>query len=473
MEKLKSLDELAEIITEENDEEILTTDKSMYRNKSKKIALTFAYLLGVNEKYFEIIDDNEEERNNLLETISKNRNATAIRALNNIRSNLMLRFKEVSQLIRVTAANYTPIYNIEYFKEDFRILSRQEINIGTGRSDINEYLRIINTEINRRIDSLKPLFPDWVDFRHIKYMFNMPNDTENESKRFQANQNCYPYKRYFYWIYPEEIGNILATDEKILSVVYYNDGDAFQDQSRVIDASDNVKNNISDFINRGSKIHVFIDGENADPYCFASAMDSLKEHQIDKIDKIVVYYDEMFSSRAWLLLKHFTYGVEVEAVPVSRIKEDKSLVDHKLVAGISKAFYRDNVDSFILVSSDSDFWAVMEDVEANYLVMIEKEKCSYDFKEILRDNEIFYCYLDSFQTPEDDMFFKTVFRKELENVIENGFHLGSARNLLDSALEQSRAHISEGEYENIFNKYIKDLRLTINKEGMFEIVIPG
>lgn len=473
MEKLNSLDELAEIITEENDEEILTADKSMYRNKSKKITLAFAYLLGVDEKFFEIINDNAEERETILGTIRKNQNAAVIRALNNIRSNLMLRFKEVSRCIRVTSSDYTPIYNIEGFKEDFRTLSRQEINIGTGRSDINEYLRIINTEINKRIDSVRPLFPDWVDFRHVKNMFNMPNDTEEESKKFQANQNCYPYKRYFYWIYPEELGNILTTDEKILSVVYYNDGDAFQDQSRVTDASDNVKSNVKEFIGRGQKVQVFIDGENADPYCFASAIDSLKEQEIDKIDKIIVYYDEMFSSRAWLMLKHFTYGIEVEAIPVSRIKEDKSLVDHKLVAGISKAYYKDDVDSFILVSSDSDFWAVMEDVEANYLVMVEKDKCGYDFKEVLRDNEIFYCYLDSFQTPEDDMFFKAVFRKELENVIVQGFTLGSARELLDAALIQSRAHISEGEYENIYNKYIKDLRLTINKEGKFEIVIPG
>lgn len=472
METLKGLDALSDIITEENDEEILSADKSMYRNKSKKIALTLAFLLGVQNKYFDVLNTNEEERIKTLESLSKNNNAVAIRAMNNIRSNLMLRFKEVSHLIRLDSPNYTPIYNIEYFKDDFRILSRQEINIGTGRADINEYLRIINAEIGKRIDSIKILFPDWVDFRHIKYMFNMPSDVEEESKKFQYNQNCYPYKRYFYWIYPEELGNILITDEKILSIAYYNDGDIFQDQSRVTDASDNVKSNVKDFISSGKKVQVFIDGENADPYCFASAIDSLKEQEIEKIDKIIVYYDEMFSSRAWLMLKHFTYGIEVEAIPVSRINENKSLVDHKLVAGISKAFYRDEVDSFILVSSDSDFWSVIEDVEANYLVMVEKEKCGYDFKEVLRDNKIFYCYLDSFQTPEDDMFFKSVFRKELENAVISSFELGSAKDLLNAALIQSRAHISEGEYENIYNKYIRNLKLIINKDGDFEIVIP-
>ena len=37
------------------------------------------------------------------------------------------------------------------------------------------------------------------------------------------------------------------------------------------------------------------------------------------------------------------YNVEVETIAVERIKEDKSLVDHKLVAGVSKAVYKDEV----------------------------------------------------------------------------------------------------------------------------------
>ena len=89
------------------------------------------------------------------------------------------------------------------------------------------------------------------------------------------------------------------------------------------------------------------------------------------------------------------YNVEVETIAVERIKEDKSLVDHKLVAGVSKAVYKDEVDSIILASSDSDFWSVIEDVDANYLVLLEKTKCGSDFKSLLWNNNIFYCYLDN------------------------------------------------------------------------------
>ncbi len=454
------------------DEEIVP-DKSGYRNYSKDIALTIGYLLGVREDFLEQITENTDEYYNLKATIEKNDSAKAIRILNNVRSNLMLLFKKVSRTIRIGSLNYTPLYNMDEFKDDFRALRRLNIEISTGRSDINEYLVKINAEISKHIDRVKPLFPEWVEFKHIKNMFSMPtNDVKAESEKFQTNQNCYPYKRYFNWRRPEETGNALATDAKILDLIYQNDGKYFEDFSKVMDASDNVKNNINEFINNGRKIQIFIDGENVDPYKFASAIDGLKDYEIEKIDKIIVYYDNKFSNRAWNMLHHFTCGIEVEPIGVDRIKEDKSLVDHKLVAGVSKAVYRDEVDSIIIASSDSDFWSVIEDVDAKYLVMVETNKCGHDFKEVLREHDVFYCYLDKFMTPEDNLFFKTVFRKELEGLINKSFGLGNAKDLFNDAIFMSRADVSESEQDALYNKYIKGLKLEIDKDNNFKLVIP-
>ena len=80
-------------------------------------------------------------------------------------------------------------------------------------------------------------------------MFNMPtNKIKEESEKYQSNQNYYPYKRYFYWRKPMEYGNILLSDVKLLDIIYQNAGGYFQDIDRVIDASDNVKSNINNFI---------------------------------------------------------------------------------------------------------------------------------------------------------------------------------------------------------------------------------
>ena len=80
---------------------------------------------------------------------------------------------------------------------------------------------------------------------------------------------------------------------------------------------------------------IFVDGENCDPYRLAAMFDSLNGYE-----KVVVYYDELNSSKAWLQLKFFTYNVEVGTVVVERIKEDKSLVDHKLLPVFQKQYIR-------------------------------------------------------------------------------------------------------------------------------------
>lgn len=85
---------------------------------------------------------------------------------------------------------------------------------------------------------------------------------------------------------------------------------------------------------------IFVDGENCDPYRLAAMFDSLNGYKIQKIDKVVVYYDELNSSKAWLQLKFFTYNVEVGTVVVERIKEDKSLVDYKLLPVFQKQYIR-------------------------------------------------------------------------------------------------------------------------------------
>lgn len=466
------MEDLKDLMIEENIDLPETEDRSAYRNYSKNIALTVGFLLGVSDESLMKRLENSEEYLPIKEALEKNEDAVAIRHLNNIRSNLILHFKEVSLNLRNMNATFTPLDRMDLFKDDFKVLNRMSIYIITGKPDINEYLKRINNEIIRRIDKTEKLFPDWVRFRHIRTMFIMPNNIEEESKKFQAYQSLYPFQRYFYWREPFDCGYILSTDRDLLTVIYRNGNEIFTDGDRVCDASDNVKNNINEFINSASKIQVFIDGENADPYRFASAIESLKDHEIEKINKIVVYYDSEHTTKAWTMLKHFTYGVEVETVPVERIVENKSLVDHRLVMGVSKAIYKEDVDSIILVSSDSDFWSVIDASEdVRYLVMVESEKCGHEFKNLLRDKDVFYCYLDRFITPDDDKFFKIVFKHELEKIINDNFSLGNARELLSSVLHSCRAGVSKAEEDMLFEKYIKTLSLRINADGNFVLEI--
>lgn len=446
--------------------------KSTHRNHSREIAITISYLLGIYDEMAKKRYEELELYDEITSKLSQNEDALAIRHLNNIRTNIMLNFKWLSRSLRNITADYKPIYMLDDFVEDFKVLKKLDISIVTGRWDLNEYIRIINAEITKRIDRLENIFPDWISFRAIKSLFIMP-DIENESKKFQYNQKFYPFQRYLYWSEPKDMGYILYFDSTILEIAYRNAGEYFDDYDKITDASDNTKSAVSDFIDSHERVQIFIDGENADPYKVASAIYSLADCQIEKTDKIIVYYDEIYSSRAWQYLSHFVFDIPVEIIPVERISEDKSLVDHSLVVGVSKAVYRENSDGIILISSDSDFWSVIRSIDiADFLVMVETEKCGHSFKTTLRTHGVFYCYLDNFKTIENNKYFKTVFRRELEDIINSGFTLGNSREIFSNAVWLSRAELSPNERENLFDKYIKGLRLVIDSNGNFKIQIP-
>ena len=99
--------------------------------------------------------------------------------------------------------------------------------------------------------------------------------------------------------------------------------------------------------------------------------------------------------------------------------------------------------------------------------MVESEKCGHEFKNLLRDKDVFYCYLDKFMTPSEDKFFDLVFKHELEKELKARFHLGNAHELLTSVLTSCRATVSKAESDMLFDKYIKTLVLKINADGDF------
>ncbi len=455
------------------DELPIKEENESYRNHSKGIALTISYLLGItDEAVLKRIED-PNEYTEIKSKLEKDEDCLAIRHLNNIRSNLMLHFAEVSRALRNISLDYKPLDKMEEFEEDFRYLKRIDISVISGNRDINEYIRNINREILKRIDKIQKHFPTWVKFKNIRSLFIMPSNIEEEAKKFVHYRSAYPYQRYIYWKNPDCMGYILYADKFILEIAYSNNNECFQEYSKVMDISNSAKRNIDVFFEQAQKIQIFIDGDNADPYMTASAISGLSDYEFDKIDKILVYYDAVHSSRAWEFLKHFVDGIEVEAIPVERIALEKSLVDHKLVMGVSKAVYKDAADSIILVSSDSDFWSVIDGMkETKFMVMAQQEKCGHSFKSLLRENNVFYCYIERFNSAKNNSFFKGVFRNGLKDLITSEFKFMNAKTLFALALRQTRAEISAAEKEMLFDKYIKGLTLTVDSNGNFEIVIP-
>ena len=135
----KRLEDLSNINFDEDLEDY--EDKSKFKNYSKKTAIIIGYLLGVRQEFLETLDE-KIKVNEICNELSHNRSAIVIRTLNNIRSNIILNFKRVSRTIRISSIDYQPIYKIDIFEDDFKALSKLDININTGRQDLNEYLKL-------------------------------------------------------------------------------------------------------------------------------------------------------------------------------------------------------------------------------------------------------------------------------------------------------------------------------------------
>ena len=168
---------------------------------------------------------------------------------------------------------------------------------------------------------------------------------------------------YIYWPYDfrENDGNILYNDLKFLKMLYGANNDHFTAEKYVIDAKIASKEDIYKFVNEAMNIVVYVDCENVDPYAFAAALRNLDEENLSKIS-VINLYDDVNASSAWDYISEII-DIPVEHYDVDRVLENKSLVDLAMALDISKEYYENDIDSAILVSSDSDFWAVIEKLD--------------------------------------------------------------------------------------------------------------
>ena len=438
-----------------------------YQSVQKGVSLTVAFLIGTK---MDVLVDNNPNEKELFERLSKEKDAVIIRTLCNIRSNLMLNYTNTERNIVFNLQN---LDRQEIYKDDIKTLSKYDINIIKVNYKVNRYLADINMLIAQRITMVKDLFPEWVKWDYLKSLFVMPKGQSEEmikaeSKKFIQSRLSYPFTRYIYW-HPVEEGNILLNDEKFLKILYRQFKDEFQDISKVKDASESVKTNIYDFINNNESTVIVVDCENSDAYKLASVLKQLDQNEIERINKIMLY-DDVHTTKAWAFLNKIT-NIPVEHILVDRIKENKSLVDMKMCAGVSASYYRDNITSFILCSSDSDFWGLISSMpEAKFLVMIEYSKCGPDIKNALIENGTYYCSIDDFCTGNIKNFKMAILHNELESRVKDLIEINT-NELLDDIFTTLRMEISDAERQNFYKKYIQSMSLHIDKDGVMKIRI--
>ena len=437
---------------------------------TKTLVSTIGYLIGVN--YDKLVSNYGDTESELLQSLSSDRPATIIRYLNRLKTSLMKNFKKTDLEIKNNLKN---LDRLDWFNPDeIKQLEEWGIPIIIANHKAGAYVEDISQLLTNNIDNCKHLFEDWINFDYIKGLFCIPKQRKgdffkNEFTKYMTYRAWYPFAMYIYWE-PEDAGNILLNDAKFLDILYKQHNDTFTDRSKTKNVGEEVKKSIYDFIREAEKVSLVVDCENSDVFKLYSVLKNLDPDELAKINKIILY-DDYHTTRIWNIL-HKHIQIPIEHIDVERVTDRKSLVDIRLTAGVCKAYYTENVDSFILVSSDSDYWGLISSVpDAKFLVMYEYNKCGYEIKQALAEKEIFSCSIDDFCSSGNTVDFKrSILFASLEEHFPHLLEI-NGKDLARMIFQDNLIPATDKEIDVFYNRYIRTLRLKCDHEGNFSIEI--
>lgn len=441
-----------------------------YKDSTHEIVSAVAYLAGVPKRIFE--NEYEPPKLESYQRLEQDKNARIIRNLCQVRTAIQRNFRAINEKMRTeykslfTLPEYVPSECINQLSADgISFVKKSSIRLAQHIVEINRIL-------TDRINNCKHLFPLWINWNYIREMFLMPDGlseagTKAASQLYYANLSYYPYQVYLNWV-PSDKGNILYNDKKFVTLLYQEHEDAFQDYHLVTDAGTGVKRGIYDFLDESRRTVVVVDCENSDPYKLCATLNGLEPDRLEKISKVILF-DDVHTVDAWRVLESHT-PLPVEHVMIERIKQNKSLVDIRLATGVCHEFYRSQADSFILVSSDSDYWGLISSLpEARFLVMVEHDKCGPDMKAALQKSSIFYCYIDDFYTGGLEELKREVLFKEISARLDK-IDI-NAYTLLADALRAARMEMTPTEQQRFYEKHLRQMSLRVAEDGkvIFEL----
>lgn len=459
-----------------------------YHHAKYNIISLVAYLIGVEKRHFE--NEYEPPQIEIYNSLDSNKSARMIRNLCMIRTALEKNYTAVRSAFYyevknlVTLPEYIPVDSVTQLAND-------GIQLQKGRPDVDTYLIAINKELSNRIGNCKPLFPEWLNWGYIRPLFIMPNGQKLEGLKaagaeYNKDRNRYPYQCYMNWQGASD-GNILYSDDKFVRLLYEAHEDEFTDWSLVRDVGDIALDNIKSFIERSGQAIVVVDCENSDPIKLSAALSSLPKAGLSKIKKVLLF-DSDYTTSGWQIIsqgaeqakteKTAGWGIlssvaafPIQRITVPRLNQRKSQVDMTLATNTCKEVYQNNIDSAVLVSSDSDYWAMIQTLaDVNFLVMVEKEKCGRDIKEALEQHGIHYCYLDDFYTGASYTIKTVALQTHIQTALDETVNF-NMETMLDDAIRSTWVQMTGKERTAFYDRYIRKIHTELSAEGKLRLVL--
>ena len=448
---------------------------------SNEIISKIAYLVGIDESKFNQ-DENEnafasKEIFDYLETI---RAAKIVRSLCIMRNGILNNFSRIIAAIQGINGFSSGIHGVYEFVGEDNVEFLASVGIRfkyTAKATrARDYIVEINKHIKDRINNCRPLFPEYIEWELLRDLFVMPDGLTDEGckiegEKFVANKTCYPFSCYMHWKrLDEERGKALFNDYFFLNSLYVDNGLTFDRMELVTNNSENNYNTLKNFI-VNAETEIVVDCENANPFFIYALLNNLGEENYKQISKIVLFNDQNASS-AWKFLKSKFKAIDFEEIFCERVLDRKSLVDVHLIARTVKDYCISGIRSFIVVSSDSDFCGMIQELEeAKFMFVLERHQTSHKMIDEVERKGVAYIYAEDYDYSDVYDFKKTVIVADVKNEIQAYWQTIDLDSVVTRISENVFAELSDKEKAAILQCISKRLKIEVSNTYEVQVVI--
>lgn len=354
------------------------------------------YLIGVPSQYIDNFD-------------ALNKGVMAeTRKLCSLRSLIIASFTDINEQFR----NGVQLADIPMTARLVSDIAKYDINIvnaGSLSRNVIELNSLIDARVEKIALGFKGIPQEW-----IQEMFSMPaGDTIDgvrmAVRRYRQFKNFYPYQKYVNWPFAE------TPEEQRAKNIFGNDKDL---HTLLAEIHANKESKLIDFVGTANDVVVVVDCENSDAQRLYDALRTVKGN----LRKIILI-DDTHTNLMWdeMVREYRESGVAIEHDELPRLKEQKSLVDLRMVAKTCEEFYKNNVSHFILASSDSDIWALISSLpDAEIMVLAEKCKCGDVLIEALTQHKIQRLFLEDITVDSSELMDR-IMHKQIEALMSKSY----------------------------------------------------
>lgn len=360
---------------------------------SKSYAFVTAYLLGVSHKVLGRDFADDYVNSNSLDYLKRIENAELLRTLSKMRQYV---FHHYEGLSGISSSNDLEDSDLEHF---LHILGQYGLTFDSDKEVLFDIAHVVN-KLSQLITSLVGDVLNRFNFPHVEQVsryFQMPDVTKSELDDLVAycNDNI---RRFPHWIFimdegraKNHLARIFNEDKKLFVTAYAIAEDSYYSSNIEVPKFDWGMFGASDVhvempLSRNSIFYV--DCDNLEFESFLSILDRVKSVSDDCSQHVFKLFLDETSDSVWNVLSSIVDSCfTLEFIRLKRIKESKSVVDVAMTVEITKDAVGSLDCSQVLVSSDSDFFGV---IDSGILpaVFYDRVKANKDYIDCLQRQDI-------------------------------------------------------------------------------------